>query len=383
MCVSSYFIAESLTMTKRYPDIMFSGNANREFENMVRIATHKTQLYSDIFPEWEKQVYRLLEETGQEVSSKNIQEIYKSNKHTHTVCSDWLLECTAPLAEGPRKHIIPADFWFYNHLGHEVFKEAKKSFKREFYKMLLKNNVFFNNYCTPIDAHFSALEEIECINKREVIETCYVSPVRPRVKINGKDYIFGYTIHAIERLAERICPVWRSYVVHTDTFRILHDCRHLVGCEITHNGCNVPCVSIFKRLSYGYSYSVFDPYLAYLSDLVESDVSGQYVRLGYCPVFIYDEYAIANTLLIQGYTETPEAQLYISNQFDSQFQNTLKEIGKADDAHNGLTHTHPALLEIFHKNGYPQVLLGSDPQFAHITNYNPHVSDCAPGRIIF
>lgn len=88
-------------------------------------------------------------------------------------------------------------------------------------------------------------------------------------------------------------------------------------------------------------------------DLTKGDF---YYRLGYCPVVVENEFAIAKTLLFPGYTGTPEFKLINESDLPRRQKERFLELSTSNDASNVVYDGDSDLIKWFHKNGVPQVI---------------------------
>ena len=96
-----------------------------------------------------------------------------------------------------------------------------------------------------------------------------------------------------------------------------------------------------------------------------------YFRVGYCPILIEGNFAIAKTLLYPGYKKTPEYGCLMSSSLaESQKAEMLVKATKQDVA--SLRETNDfSCVQWFHNNGVPQVIQTREEIFAHVETMMP------------
>lgn len=325
-----------------YPDIIFTGRADPAFEGLVRNAISELPFDSQVFQDWERQVYRAIKSGGWGAAKRLLDKYQES-----------------PVIRGKVKS---AEVWFIMNLGHQVFCRIGQPIEQH----LLWNDVQFVFQNNSVVGEFRSLESQPSKSGR-----VYYSPHRPEITFDSEQYICSYSRHAIEAIANRATPRWNRYDAHGDAFYFFHGCKHIVGGTMRHQeGQFGPCFSLFEPIQNG-SVRIRHILEGVLGDLVEDDGSGLYARIGYCPVVFDGHFAKATTFVPPGYSKTPEASLY--NNYDIPFdvRERMRTIGTANEPGYGVFHADPDLLRVFHQCGYPQVIRGSDPCFAHLNSASP------------
>lgn len=333
-------------MSNPYPEFVFTGTADGQFKKLIREAVSRISFDSPDFAEWERSVFRTVKSSGWHEAFTLLKQL-----------------------DGEDHDQLPKEWRFKLNLGNQVFLLAGSSLK----PFLLRNDVEFGICGQTIVANFRQLE-----SGRGVLR----SPHHPKVVIDGRSYVVGFKgtekiehngksieYHAIDRLKLRSAKEWFSYEGHGEIFHLLYDCKYLVGCTIKNNqkGVDQPAFSLFERISGLQSHwRVFKPMDLYWWNVVPDDGSGRFVRIGYLPVDIDGSFANARTFLLPGWRATPEAALYDDNSLPTEIRDRLRGFGEADEPGYDSFHTDPILLRVFHEHGFPQVVLGSDPCFAHL-----------------
>lgn len=321
----------------QYPDIKFTGRAEPAFEQLIRESVARISFDSPAFPEWERRVYRTVK------------------SHGYGEAYDLLRQLDTAAAEGGEP---PRDPWFATNFGTQVFLGAGEGLE----PFLLANDVVFTCSDRSIVGEFRQLRLEKSPSGQGRIR---VSPKKPTVSIAGKEYVAGFSKHAMDQIADRVTPSWRRYAGHGDAFYFFHDCIHFAECKFTH-GDSPHGFSLFEKVTFGTNFRVIPKLVLTHLPMITDDGSGIYARIGYCPVVLDGGFAKAKTFVPPGYSATPEAALYRDKTIPHEIRMRIKEVGTSEDPGHGFLHSDPALLHYFHENGFPQAVLGSDPCFAHV-----------------
>lgn len=150
----------------------------------------------------------------------------------------------------------------------------------------------------------------------------YVSPIEPKVEINGRQYIVAYPVHIIEQMGanlpyherskprpkkiKRFIPDPDDHLGLGDFYGFLYGC---INFEQTGDICAT------ETQEYGPALTCYETCVSpgwfqwhYVEDLLDYWHPEQkyYYRVGYCPVVLKEPYAILKTLLLPGFFNTPE-----------------------------------------------------------------------------
>lgn len=320
-----------------FPDIIFEGRADPSFEGLVRKAVSELSFDSPKFEDWERTVYRALKWGGRDAA------LFARDQYRQHSDIKAKVGCV--------------EKWFTLNFGHQVFSMIGPAIE----KHLHWNDVHFTVRGNCIVGVFRCLEK-----QPSEGGTIYYSLQRPKVTFGSQQFIVGYSLHAIKRITERVERGWKTYGGHGNAFYFFHQCKHIVtGVMRNLNGGFGPCISLFEPLQVD-SPHIRTRSLERFGDLVDDDGSGLYLRIGYCTVVLDGQFAIATTFEPPGYRDTPEAAVYRDRDFPYEFRDAMRQLGRAENAGGGVFHADPDLVGIFHMLGFPQVIRGSDPCFAHL-----------------
>jgi len=138
----------------------------------------------------------------------------------------------------------------------------------------------------------------------------YYSFLKPKVEIDGNEYIVAFSKHAIEQICRRINPVLMNYFSLGDIYAYLEENTYFEVCTLRDGN---PAITFWDQCV----SKEFWHYRVYVEQILgkENLILGKgnpYFRVGYCPIAFDGEFVVATTLLFPGYSKTPEYQ-YIAN----------------------------------------------------------------------
>lgn len=329
------------------PSVVWVGSAEPEFQKRIKAATERVSFDSDVFMEWEREVYRISRRYGHEAAVQRLQDL------------------RGTVVDSTGKS-IPVWEWFSWNFGHQVFRAAGK----QLCPLLKTNDVTFGLYEHNIVGEF---KRMKVAGKNQVTPIRY-SPLGKSYLVQGRRVTLSFSDHFYDHLHERLLCDCTKYYGHGEVFSLLHDSQPIAPCQIMDEERRrpVPAAALFKPIALGGPQSF--PIDMFVVTAIKQygceigyDGSGLYIRVGYCPLVFRDGLAIAKTFLCPGYGATPEAGLYDKQSIPSHIRDRAKKVGKSRSPFQGLLHSNPDLLAWFHVNGYPQVVLGSDPCLVHAT----------------
>jgi len=205
-----------------------------------------------------------------------------------------------------------------------------------FHVVLARDDKGFVIQCTSLEHHVSP-------DGRPV----FASAKHPTITIRGKTRRVAFAPHAIQRLAERAVAA-RSYASLGDVFGLL-DTSHYYEPVVLHP--RQDAFALFEECAAGYFST------AYAEQIVPTlDPAGSYMyRVGYCPVVEEGAFFVAKTVLVPGYTGTPEFEVLRQASFDLGVKEQLLErCAQHSYAMLGSTRDFD-LLRWFHSHGVAQV----------------------------
>jgi len=238
--------------------------------------------------------------------------------------------------------------------------------KEELKKHIPHNDVqfVFSESGNKIIVYFQNLRVKESKKYGEI----YHSPLEPKIEIDGNQYIVAFTKHTIERICERVVLEWDMYRGLGDAFAYLYKCTFFEVCKLRDGQLALTFWDICGEPPFWHSSYIYKVLGVENFDRRNGDA---YFRVGYCPILIEGNFAIAKTLLYPGYKKTPEYGCLMSSSLaESQKAEMLVKATKQDVA--SLRETNDfSCVQWFHNNGVPQVIQTREEIFAHVETMMP------------
>lgn len=228
-------------------------------------------------------------------------------------------------------------------VGEAVFGLIGKERLREFVPY---NDVEFRPKGNGFEVVFRRLQ-------KEKVDGQWVYPSGVGARIGYKDgtYTVAFSRHSIERLGERLCftdPY--DYDTAGYWFGQVHGRSGFEPCSLPDG---TQAFTFFSEclgpLAYGWQYVV-----EVLGNNIEPDGTYHY-RVGYCPVRVVGDYAMAKTLLCPGFAGTPEHALVENSDLSRERKKRMKADLDNLTASKLATTGDFALIRWFHENGVPQI----------------------------
>jgi hypothetical protein len=181
------------------------------------------------------------------------------------------------------------------------------------------------------------------------------SPHCPTVEWDGKERRVVLTRHALEQLADRILPSWRTnYIGQIYVFGFLYECVYFETISLTSGQ---PAIVVYNSC-----LRAGETVRNYMRDLLkvktDVDLSNTYYKVGYWPMTVDDDLAVALTFLTPGYWHTPERQTVGVSKGAK--LSMVRDIEMAcDDGINvmGMVNCERTMMAVkwFHNHGVPQL----------------------------
>ncbi|MFH2003361.1 MAG: hypothetical protein ABIK27_01235 [Bacteroidota bacterium] len=190
--------------------------------------------------------------------------------------------------------------------------------------------------------------------------TVHYSPLKPKINVDGQEYIVAFSKHAVERICERTVGYWETYNGSGDCFAYLKKCKKYDLLTMEHGNNEQQFITFYETCAPNFaSYT----YLEKVIDNIEPGKSYCY-RVGYCPLGFQDGFACSKTLLTPGMSGTPENHLIKNSNLDNAHERKLRNavqdvISKKQWVATG----NLEAIKWFHDNGIPQVLEVRDELF--------------------
>ena len=316
---------EQVRKAARYPLFAFEPNdAPPAFVAAVREAV-ATINFDDraVFAAWERSVYQEIRRAGWHSASRFFAALEMAGHPQATV----------------------ALVAFYGHLGQEVFRRIPEAVLLQHIPI---NDVQFVPDGRAIRVIFRSLRRAKGPHG-----TLYYSRHRPTVLVDGEQKVIAFSIHAIQRICDRVYPRWRNYLALGDAFGLFDECQEFETCDL-HGG--QVGFTFFENCAKGFwNEAVAQEILG--SDFREDQ--NYAVRVGYCPAEVEGNFIKAKTFLCPGYGNTPEFTAILRSGLPYAEKQALIEQSRSLDAQTIWTSQDCSLLKWFHGHGVPQVVARS------------------------
>ena len=205
-------------------------------------------------------------------------------------------------------------------------------------------------------------------------EPVYHSRRMPRIRFGKgeREWLVAFNRHALERICERTVYDWQSYGGQGDAFAFLDNCVYFEDCT---DARGEPSFVVYNSCAEDFhSWDYVEQLLGIPSDSshdIAKEISGSrfYYRVGYCPVRLDGDIAVATTLLFPGMNlkkGTPEGRLIERAGLPPAEIARLKEQVEKQLSMKALVDSGDfSLIKWFHNNGVPQVIKLDDKVFEY------------------
>jgi hypothetical protein len=188
----------------------------------------------------------------------------------------------------------------------------------------------------------------------------YHSRFRPTVEFGGKHYVICFSPSVIEKLHRRLKNGRTNYGALGDLYGFFEQCRHFEPCLIRGDGERrderVEAVSFFDDCE---SDRMWNHH--YVTEVLGEDYDPAqgtpYHRVGYCPVALDGEYAVATSFLPPGFCKTPEYEAIMRAKLPWAEKERLRALATDEMALVRLMEDCDfSAVRLFHEGGVPQVV---------------------------
>ncbi len=204
---------------------------------------------------------------------------------------------------------------------------------------------------------------IQCVSLVQVKTNrgrAYHSRFRPTVKFGGKNYVVCFSPSVIGKLHRRLKDGRMTYAALGDVYGFFEQCRHFEPCSVRGDGDRrnerVEAVSFFDncRSERYWSHHYVKEVLGATFDPAEGT---PYHRVGYCPVALDGDYAVATSFLPPGFCKTPEYETILRANLPWAEKERLRALATDEMALVRLTENCDfSAVRLFHEGGVPQVV---------------------------
>ena len=177
------------------------------------------------------------------------------------------------------------------------------------------------------------------------------------IELEDRKGILGFTTHALQRICERIAPNWQND--YLELIRVVRFVAYIPHFEMTHLRDDQPAIALFSSCG-----PTFCDERRIYGNLIlgekshDSTKNDPEYRLGYCPIEMNKEIAVAKTFLPPGYNGTPEHQLLLRSRLPKAEKERLLSLARDHVRDHEQVDQWLPLVKWFHENGVPQVRYG-------------------------
>lgn len=344
----------------RYPEILFdTTEGDKEFVQLVKEALGSLDFDSpEMGPNWMRQFYQNVKIAG--FKHAYIALLYLADRQVKKKVfhpqSSPILPAAPDLVSGvpePEDECVDPDAVLL-HLGDRIFRKLGRDALHGF---LPYNDFSVETQGRSLLLRFSSLQS-QIVRGARV----YFSRHRPQVAFNGQKWTVAFSIHAIEQMCRRRAPLFDTFGGNGDAHAYFANSLHFDPVRLAtgklafcmFDGCDYPGCRVHE--DYVVNVLGQENRLAHAGEC--------YYRLGYCPVMLEQDFAIARTLLMPGFRTTPEEGVLKGRQAPPRY---LEWMGTAEDTyseHFYVTAEYTEILKWVHDHGVPQVIQMTNPVVA-------------------
>lgn len=204
---------------------------------------------------------------------------------------------------------------------------------------------------------------IQCVSLVQVRTSrgrAYHSRFRPTAEFGGKKYVVCFSPSVIGKLPRRLKGGRTSYAALGDVYGFFEQCRHFEPCFVWGDGDRrnerVEAVSFFDNCESERFWN--HQYVTEVLGAGYDPAKGTpYHRVGYCPVALDGEYAVATSFLPPGFCKTPEYDVLMRASLPWAEKERLRALATDEMALVRLTEGGDfSAVRLFHEGGVPQVV---------------------------
>jgi hypothetical protein len=187
----------------------------------------------------------------------------------------------------------------------------------------------------------------------------YHSRARPTVSIRDQEHVVCFSMHALQRIRERAAPESLGCTKWQRAFGIVDGCVYYEPVVLTNNAHAFTFyIDLANKQHEQDNTSAVWPATVFDNVIGKGNGMGKswYYRVGYCPIEINSDYAVAKTLLFPGFVTTPEYE-EIRNSPDLTTPQKDRLLGSATNmtAQYVFMNQDYELLKWLQQHGTPQV----------------------------
>lgn len=179
----------------------------------------------------------------------------------------------------------------------------------------------------------------------------HYSYFRPTIEIDGQVKVVSFSRHALRRLYDACIPCWQTYIAHGDAFESVNNCDNYEPCSLPDGRQAFTFYQEARHDAWARNYV-----LQILGEEAARSRQSFALRMGYCPIIIDGEFAVATDFMFPGHAGTPEhAVLAMADLADDCRQRLQASAAKISTAYLYATNDFSA-LRWFHEHGVSQVM---------------------------
>jgi hypothetical protein len=304
-------------------DKEFTEGAPDTFVKAVRLATKRIRFDNDeLFSSLEQEAYRLVKKEG------------------NRFIEGWLERAENNVVSGQALSV------YMIKVGAVIFDLIGESH-------LLKWIPFHDVRFLPCNGDF--VVQFRSLEQKSVPGgTIYYSSRKPKLTVDGKSKIVGFSTHAIQQVCSRIVPGWRTYGGLGDAFAIFEQCNHFEVAGMVEQQLAFTLYDSCVRGFFSWNY---------VKELIGGEPKSDgnyYYRVGYCPSVVEGEFVKAKTLLCPGYYGTPEYDIMMHSLLTKEQRTEMQEQIRQFSVEKLRESGDFSIPRWFHNNGVPQVVWSKD-----------------------
>jgi hypothetical protein len=268
-----------------FPEFVFDDrHADPEFAAVVRAAVEKFD-FADL-PSIEQTTYKVMRREGAAVAQAKLRVAMEQARavqpsNTYAQLGDILWQLTT---------------------GELVFKQLSDADRLRFFP---QNDFRIIPHRERIVVQCSSLQR----GRTSQGGTAWYSRFRPSVEFGGREYTVAFTKEVLLKLQSRFLDNRMNYSGLGDVYGFLELCRHFEPCKVwgdrEQRNERVDAITFFEDVSHE-RYWNHCYVKAILGAGYDPSNGNPYYRVGYCPVALDGQFAVAKTFLPPGFCKTPE-----------------------------------------------------------------------------
>jgi hypothetical protein len=273
-----------LARRAEFPDFEFDNrHADPEFASVVRAAVERFDF--DELPPVEQTAYRIMRQRGAAVAMNTLRVAMEAIRADHP----------------GNAYAQVGDIAWMLTTGERVFAHIPEDDRQRFFP---QNDFRILPHRDRIVVQCSSL-----LRGRTPKGQVWHSRFRPTVQFGGRNYVVAFTREVLVRLQGRFLGNKMSYAALGDVYGFLELCRHFEPCQVWGDGERrnerVEAITFFEDVSEERYWH--HRYVEAILGAGYDRANGKpYYRVGYCPVVLDGEFAVAKTFIPPGFVKTPE-----------------------------------------------------------------------------